>query len=405
MKDMLGRDEAISLESALSLVKESIRPSLKEETVRPRAGRVISRDVFSPEDLPPFSRSTVDGFAVVAEDTFGMPCYLSLVGEVRMASAPEFGLKRGEAAVIPTGGMLPEGADAVVMLEHAQRLDAKTIEVQKPAAPGENVITKGEDFKEGEIVLRRGRRLRPQDVAALAGLGIVEVFVHERPVVSIIATGDELLPAESPLRPGFVRDMNSSTLSGLVETEGGIAVLRGIVKDDYALIRDALEASLGDSHMALISGGSSVGTRDLVAGVIKEMGVLLFHGVSMKPGKPMIAGHLRGKPVFGLPGHPAAVMLCFEVFVRPALRLLSGVEGQYASGAVKATLTRAIRSTPGRREFFRVSLVLVDGRWLAAPVLGKSGLIRTLVRADGTVSVPPEKQGLSEGELVEVRLF
>lgn len=411
MKDMLGRDDAICVKDGIELIIKNLPTPPPEEhsvSLEDSYGRVLSRDVSSPEDLPSFSRSTVDGFAVIAEDTFGQPSYLAVCGEVLMGEEPRLELKRGQAAKIATGGMLPQGANAVVMLEHAAHMEGGMIEVLKPVAPGGNIIAKAEDVKKGQTILTRGRRLRPQDVAVMAGLGIKDVFVYEKPCVSIISTGDEIVPHTACLKSGFIRDMNSFTLKGAIEKEGGIALKKGILKDDYALIESVVRESLKDSRIILITGGSSVGTRDLTAKIISNMGRLLFHGVSMKPGKPTMAGIINDTVVFGIPGHPAAVMICFEVFIKPALRLLSGLAYERfldRKNRLQARLTKSIRSASGKEEYFRVSLHEADGEVLAVPVLGKSGLISTLVKADGVVSVLPQQLGIEEGEMVEVRLF
>lgn len=421
MKDMLGRGEAIGVKDALGLIASGLAgfpQRLEKERIglEDSYGRVLSEDISSPEDLPCFTRGTVDGFAVFSGDTFGLPAYLDVTHEIPMGREPGFALKRGEAAKIPTGGALPIGADAVLMLEHAQEIDGRMIEAQRRLAPGENVIARGEDAKKGDAALKAGMRLRPQDVALLAGLGIKDVSVYHRPRVSIISTGDEIVPHEShlsdgghkPLSPGLVRDANSIALAGLVREAGGVALRRGIFRDRYDEIRGAIDESLKDSQMALITGGSSVGARDMVARTIGDAGSLLFHGVSMKPGKPLMAGFIGGIPVFGLPGHPAAVALCFGVFVRPALRLISGITEDGFSGranTVAARLTRGVRSVAGRQDYIRVSLREEGGLVLATPVLGKSGLISTLINAHGVVEVPPERLGLDENEQVEVRLF
>ncbi|GAB4390139.1 MAG: molybdopterin-binding protein [Thermodesulfovibrionales bacterium] len=414
MADMLGRDEAVSAEEALRLLLESFPTSGLTRAVvslDEACGRVLSEDVESPEDLPGFSRSTVDGFAVLSRDTYGAtegsPAYLEVTREILMGEEPGFELAPGEAARISTGGMLPGGADAVVMLEHAQFLDERSIEVLRPVAQGENVIQRGEDARKGEVVLGKGHRLRPQDVAVLAGLGVARAPVYERPVVSIISTGDEVVPPEARLRPGLVRDMNSYNLAGLVTREGGSAVRMGIFRDEYDSIREAFDRAVRESDMVLVSGGSSVGSRDMTARIMADAGTVLFHSVSIKPGKPLIAGIASGKPVFGLPGHPRAVSVCFDNFVAPVLRRLAGLAPEGASGlgrTVRARLAKSVSSSPGRQEYISVYLETVDGELHAVPVPAKSGLITAAVRGQGTVCVPAGSSGIEKGETVEVRL-
>ena len=417
MKDMLGREEVITVERAIDLIFSNLSPDLPPEEnlkIYESFGRILSGDLFSPEDLPNFSRSTVDGFAVSAADTFGstegMPSYLNIRYEIVMGKEPSFELQKGDVAKIATGGMLPKGADAAVMFEHTQQVDAGMIEVLKPVAPGENVIQAGEDVKKGACVLQKGHRLRPQDIGVLAGLGIEDVSVYEQPKVSIISTGNEIVPPDKPVRPGQVRDINSYNLAGLVSDSGAIPIIEGIFNDDYEIIRDVVEKSIIDSNIVLISGGSSVGAKDVTAKVIDDLGKpgVLFHGVSLKPGKPTIGGIINNIPIFGLPGHPAAVSVCFEIFIRPLIKTLSGVTKErfdIDKRTIKARIARNISSSPGREEHIGVFLKESQGEIWAVPILGKSGLITPLIKADGTAVIPLRKIGVEEGEIVEVRLF
>lgn len=417
MKDMLGREELITVEKALELLcrySPFKRPPEISLPIDKTYGMIISRDIISPEDLPSFDRSTVDGFAVNSAGTFGategLPAYLPVRAEILMGDMPDFVLRKGEVAKIATGGMLPEGADSVVMFEHTQQIDETMIEVLKPVSPGENVIQTGEDASKNECVLQCGHRLRPQDIGALAGLGMTGIWVYEKPRVSIISTGDEIVSADKPLKPGQVRDINSYMLSGLILNAGGIPLKKGIFSDRYEIIKGVVERSLQDSEMVLITGGSSVGTKDVTANVINDLGRpgVLFHGVSLKPGKPMIGGIADSVPVFGLPGHPAAVNVCFEIFVRPVLNIQSGLNEQRSDKGkriIKARITKNISSSPGREEHIGVALEERNGEIWAIPLLGKSGLITTLTRADGTAVIPLRKLGIQEGEIVEVRLF
>ncbi len=416
MRDMLGREDAVSVAEAQRRLAAHIilrEPAVSDLSMQESYGRVLAEDLHSPEDLPAFPRSTVDGFAVIAADTFGatenMPVYLNVTHEVFMGKEPGFSLKKGTSAKIPTGGMLPLSADAVVMLEYVQSAGGEVIEVLKPVAPGENVISVGEDVKKGDIILKKGSRLRPQDVAALAGVGITTVAVYEKPKVSIISTGDEIVPAYSSPLPGQVRDVNSYNLAGLVLETGGIPVRKGIFRDEYELLRDVLEESVNSSGMVVITGGSSVGVMDMTAKIIGSLGSpgVIFHGVTLKPGKPTIGGVVNGVPVFGLPGHPAAVSVCFHLFVRPVLKMLAGISGKEYLGkaAISARMAKNVSSDAGREEHIRVAIEERDGELWAVPVLGKSGLIRTLVMADGTVTIPSGIRGIEEGETVGVVLF
>jgi len=415
MKDMLGRGESLPPGEALKRVLDTLpprTPQIEEIAIEEAYGRVLARPVHSPEDLPDFMRSTMDGFAVIAEDTFGategLPAYLKIAGEVKMGEAPAFSIKRGECARIPTGGMLPAGADAVLMLEHANEISETEIEALKPVPPGQNLIRKGEDAGKGELLLKGGCLLRPQDIAAFAGVGIIKVNVYKKPRVSIIVTGDEIISPSEELRPGCVRDINSFTLAGLIMREGGVPFKEGTVKDDYSLLNEVFEKALAHSDMVLITGGSSVGERDYTANLIAGKGRVIFHGVAMKPGKPTIGGIAGERPVFGLPGHPAAVLISFEVFVKPLLRRISGRLEKPAlkgAGKVEAKISKDVASSVGRTQYIPVSLFLKDGNLWAEPVLGPSGLIRTLLKADGAIVAPEGRGGVNKGEMVEVELF
>lgn len=372
-------------------------------------GRVTSSDIISPEDLPAFSRSTVDGYAVNSLDTFGAkessPVYLTIKNEILMGYEANFTLMRGEAAIIPTGGMLPPGADAVVMLEDVQLVDKHTIEILKSVAPNENVIQKGEDIKKGDRILLKGHKLRHQDIGALAGVGIKEVDVYRRVFLSIISTGDEIVPFDCPIKIGQIRDINSFTLTGLIRETGSVPINKGIFRDNYHEIKTAILNSLEDSDVILISGGTSAGNKDMTADIINDIGKpgVLFHGVAIKPGKPMIGGVVNNKPILGLPGHPAAVIVCFNQFVRPIINKLMGIfsEKNFLR-KVTARLTKSIASSAGREDHIKVYLEKRDNELFATPILGKSGLITTLVKADGVLIIPCDMLGINEGEKVEV---
>ncbi len=416
MKDLLGRDEAVKVNEARELfLKQNLRePEAESVSIDDSYGRVLSREITSPEDLPGFNRSTMDGFAVHSADTFGasdtMPVYLEVKGQVLMGEKPRISVQRGEAVQIPTGGMLPAGSDSVVMFEYTNMVDGSIVEVMKTLSPNENIIRADEDVKKGEMVFQGGRRLRPQDVGALAGLGILEVDVFKKPVVSIIGTGDEVVPPDKPLSIGKVRDINSYNLAGLIAGCNAVPLKKGIIKDDLQKLRNAVKESISQSDMVLITGGSSVGTKDYTAQVIDELGEpgVLFHGVAMKPGKPLIGGIVNGVPLFGLPGHPAAITVSFETFIDPLLMRMSGERPFLhipSRRQLKALFSRNLASSTGREEHIRVSVEKRNGALWAVPVLGKSGLVRTLVQADGIVIIPMTKSGIYEGEEVEVRLF
>jgi len=426
VKDMLGRSGVVTREEALRVIAErySLPPIPSEEvSIGLSLGRITAQEIISPVDLPEFNRSTMDGYAVRSADTFGAAegraAYLRIVGDIPMGKLPERGVATGEAMRIATGGALPLGADAVMMLEHTQPIDGEGIEVVKAVAPRENVTLAGEDIRKGEPVLVKGSVIRPQDMAALAGMGIMNIAVFEKPRVAIISTGNEIVPADTVPGPGQIRDSNSYSLEGLITQVGCVPVKMGIIPDEYGRLRRALGDAIQSCNLVLFTGGSSVGASDFTANVISDMGPpgVLVHGVSIKPGKPLIVGLVIRKerneqvPVFGLPGHQAAVAVCFELFVKPVLTRLTGVvphpalEGISPGRTVKAKLARSISSSPGREDHVRVTLEKHDDGLWARPVFGASGLISTLVKAAGTVVVPVNKIGIEAGEEVEVRLF
>jgi molybdopterin molybdotransferase len=373
--------------------------------------RITYEDILAPENLPGFKRSTVDGFAVRSQDTFGakenMPVYLTVKGHIPMGVAPDFSLNPGEAASIGTGGMLPEGADAVVMIEHVNVVSSDLIEILKPIGPGENVIFEDEDIKKGELVIPKGHKLKPQDIGALAGLGISQIKVVKKPLIAIILTGDEIIPHIEKVTPGKIRDINSFTLAGLIDLAGGIPLKMGIVKDDYKELKAIVNKAYELADIILITGGTSAGIKDMTAQIINELGEpgIIFHGVSIKPGKPIIAGVCNNKPVFGLPGHPVAVYICFELFVKPVINKMLGLTDKTYKPKVKAKLTKSISSQAGRRDFIRVYLEEKEGELLATPLLSKSGLIMTLVKANGILCIPEDLLGFEKDELVEVEIL
>lgn len=373
--------------------------------------RALAVPLAAPHDLPTFPRATVDGYAVRAADTYGasasLPAYLTVVGEVAMGRRAELHLNVGQAAVVHTGGMIPSGADAVVMVEHTQMVDEASLEVYRPVAVGENVIQVGEDVRAGEVLFPAGHRLRPQDIGGLMALGVTHVEVARRPRVAILSQGDEVVPPEAEPEPGQVRDVNSYTLAALTRRAGGEPLLKwGILPDRLEALQAAAREAHTQAEVVVFTAGSSVSVRDMTAQVIGGLGTpgILTHGVSVKPGKPTILAVCDGKPVFGLPGNPVSAMVIFQLFVAPTIALLMGAEVPPERN-VSARLARNIASQTGREDYVPVRLEQRAGEVWAEPVFGKSNLIYTLVRADGLVRVPLDSNGLSEGETVEVRLF
>jgi len=374
-------------------------------------GRVTAARYVSPTGLPAFARSSMDGYSVRAADTFGatesLPAYLELTGEVPMGRAPQVALGSGDAAVAFTGGMLAEGADAVVMIEHTQQVDDGTIEVTRPVAPGENVVQRNEDVLPGDEVVPAGQTVRPQDIGALLALGITQVSVAKRPRVAIVSTGDELVLPDVTPGQGQVRDINTYTVAALVEWAGGIPVPVGVFPDHLDTQCAAARKAMGLGDVVVFSAGSSMGSRDMTAAALSGLGEpgVLVHGISIKPGKPTIAGLAGQTPVFGLPGNPVSAMVVFDLLVRPVIRALMGCVPTEFRPTVTARLTKDVPSASGRQDYFPVSLSQGTGGMVAEPVFGKSNLIFTLVRADGIASVPLNSGGLYAGEPVRVALF
>jgi len=376
--------------------------------------RVLAEDIIAKENIPGFNRATVDGYALKAGDTFGasdgLPAYLEVIGEIRMSEIPSLLVCSGQTARISTGGMLPEGADAVVMLEYTEQIDETMIEANRPVALWENVLRADEDIKKGEILLKKGQLLRPQDIGLLAALGWGTVLVYKKPGVAIISTGDEIVPVHSQPKPGQVRDINLYALGASVEEIGAIPHYRDIIPDDELALEKELRKCIESDEidMVLISGGSSVGSRDYTLKVLNHLGSpgVLVHGLALKPGKPTIISLNNQKPIIGLPGHPVSTLIVFESIVK---KILSDLKGEILplglNRTVEALLENNIASEGGREEFIRVILKKKDGKFWAVPVLGKSGMISTLAKADGYIVIGLNQEGLYQGDLVTVYLF
>jgi len=412
---LLPPDEARTL--LLSHLSQPI-PDSEFIDVPSSLGRILAEDIIAPHPLPDFQRSTVDGYAVHAGDTHGasdsLPAYLNLIGEVPMGNAPAFEISSGQCALIHTGGMLPDGADAVVMLEYTQSVQQKEIEIFRAAADGENVIRVGEDVALGQTIQARGSLLRPAEIGGLMALGIVKVKVVRKVRVGLISTGDEVIdPGQSP-RPGQVRDVNSFTLGALVEKSGGIARLYGIIPDEFDALKKAAAKALSECDVVIITAGSSASTRDMTADVIRSLGApgVLVHGINTRPGKPTILGACDGKAVIGLPGNPVSALVNGYLFVVPVIEKLLGAHPR-PKPTILARLTVNLPSQAGREDWWPVKLREspfpskrgggdeVD----ANPIFGKSNLIFTLAAADGLLRIPPDATGLSAGDVVEVLLI
>jgi molybdopterin molybdotransferase len=374
-------------------------------------GRTLSQAVKAGDSLPPFPRSTVDGYALRASDTYGasssLPSYLNLIGEILMGVPSDYVIKPTQAILIHTGGMIPSGADSVVMLEDTQKTKPDEIEVLKPVAEGENILQTGEDVQAGDVVIPAGRKLRAQEIGGLMALGVTEINVVQQPCVGILSTGDELIsPWEEP-QLGQIRDVNSYTLASLVRRTGGKPVLRGIIPDRYDDLFQTAKDAHQEDDIVVITAGSSVSAHDQTAEIIQQLGSpgVLVHGVSIRPGKPTILAVADGVPLIGLPGNPVSALVVAGLFVVPVIRRLLGVGEEEIKPQVQAKLTLNVSSETGREDYLPVKLSPGEDGWLAEPVFGRSNLIFTLVRADGLVRIPSEATGLPANSVVDVQLF
>jgi molybdopterin molybdotransferase len=399
----------------LALYERFPSVGMEEVELATAHGRVLAASIAAPEDVPGFLRASMDGYAVRAQDTFGAsvgaPQYLEIKGEVPMGVAPGRGVVSGETLRVPTGAMLPEGADAVVMLEYTAEHPDGTLEVRRAVAPGENVLSPGEDVAAGATLFPAGRRLRPQEIGLLAALGVTHVQAYKKPGVAIFSSGDEIVPLDGQPGPGQVRDSNAYLAAAQVAEWGGLPQRHGIIPDDFAALQRTLAAALDASDLILISGGSSVGARDLSLHAIQALpgAEVLVHGVALRPGKPTILaamGPAGQKPLLGLPGHPASAAVVMQVLGRPLLLRLGGLTAQASWGrTISAQLSRNLAGATGREDYVRVRLRPEGDMIWADPVLGPSGLLSPLVKSDGLVMIPLGVEGLFKGEEVTVQLF
>lgn len=388
------------------------RTAVEEIAAAAALGRVPASPVTSPAALPGFARATVDGFAVRAADTWGasegLPSYFDVVGSVAMGRAAEVAVRAGGAVAIPTGGALPEGADAVVMVEHTAATLPGTIEVVRPVAPGDGLVRADEDVAPGAVVAPSGRPLRAQDLGLLAAAGVTTVRVHARPKVTILSTGDEVVPPDTErLRPGQVRDATASALAALVEQAGGVPRLGGIVPDDSGALEAALRDALAASDLVVVSAGSSVGARDQTAAAVGTLGTIWCHGLALKPGKPTLLAECPAGagaapvPVVGLPGNPLSALVVFRLIGVALVWRLAGCGEPPPEPAVQATLARDLPSAAGRLDVVQVTLA----GGVATPLFGPSARLSLLAQADGWVVVPEDANGLDAGTPVTVTLY
>ena len=393
-------------EEVLALIETEFAPLGAAETVSLTAamGRVLAEDIAATEYVPDFDRSTVDGYAVRARDTFGctdaIPAILPLQGEVLMGEGAEFTLNPEECVAVPTGGAVPRGADSVVMVEYTEDYGDDTIGISKSAAPGQNMIFRGDDVYPGKVILQKGRVLSSQDIGALAAIGRIAVPVAKKLKIGVISTGDELVPPEAVPGPGQVRDVNSPMLEAMLTAFGAEVKNYGIVIDDEKLLSEKVHAAVAECDAVLLSGGSSVGVKDAACRIIESMGSLLLHGIAIKPGKPTILGKTGEKPLVGLPGHPVAAYFITKIFILPLLARLMGRKQE--GYTTTARVTESISANHGRAQVHCCRLQRRDGHLWASPIRGKSGLITTLAGADGYFIIDRDCEGLPQGAEVQV---
>lgn len=372
-------------------------------------GRTASEDIASEVNIPDFNRSTVDGYAIKSADTFGVnesiPAFLELIGSVEMGSATDIIIKSGKAVYVPTGGMIPEGADGMIMIEYIEEMDDHTIAAYSPIAPGENIIKIGDDVLKGEKLISKGKVVRPQDIGTLAAAGVRQIKVFEKPRIAVISTGDEIVDPFGSKKLGQVRDINTYTLSAMAEELGAKVTVKQVISDEYELLEKAVEAALVDNHIVLVSGGSSVGNKDVTAKVIAAMGEpgVFVHGIAIKPGKPTIVGKAKGKALFGLPGHPVSALIVFKVLIEHLIEKLMSRENQKLH--LIAECASNVHSSPGKETFQMVELESTPNGYLAVPLHGKSGAISLVSRSRGFIRISNNKEGLSKGEIVKVELL
>jgi molybdopterin molybdotransferase len=388
------------------------RTRVEECALGDALGRVSAQPIVCAHDLPGFARSALDGFAVRASDTFGasssVPAGLTVRGQVEMGRPPSIAVAPGEAVAIPTGGALPDGADAIAMVEHTTPAVGGTVDVLQPVAPGEGVVRADEDVRAGTEVVPSGQRLRPAQLGVLAAAGVTSVAVFARPRVSIFSTGDEVVAPETPhLEIGQVRDATASALAGMTRRSGGAPEIGEIIPDEFAHMRASLEAALEHSDLVVVSAGSSVGARDLTAEVVGSLGDpgIWCHGLAIKPGKPTLLAECGDVPILGLPGNPVSALVVFGLIGLPLIQRIGGNTRPTPIPRLPAVLTRDVPSAPGRLDVVQVRLAQSTPEACEAePLFAKSSALSVLALADGQIQVPEEASGLYSGAEVMVEL-
>jgi len=404
----------VSVDEARKILEQNFAPKpvgTEDVLLSDAYNRVLATDVISPLDIPPFNRSTVDGYAVNADDTFGAeearPVSLRLTGQVRVGESPRLRVKKGTAAEIVTGAPIPEGADSVVMIEYTERKE-NTILVRQSVALSENVMKAGSDIRKGETILKKPTLLGPYEIGVLSAIGLARVSVYKRPRVAVFSTGAEVVELGKPLKGGKIFDINSHALSAAIAECGGQPISMGIVQDEKDMMTRALRKALFDADVVITSGGVSVGPTDIIPKVLDTLGKpgVIVYGMAIKPGKPTTIALVKDKPVFSLPGHPASALLIFHLFVRPILIRMTGKRPEPPL-TVKAMTSTRFFSARGRRTYVTVALNRgKEGNIIASPVpVGLSGAITTMMKAHGFATVHESQQFIEKDQVVEVEIF
>lgn len=402
----------VSINEARKIIEENFKEfdfKLEYVDIENASNRYLAENIYSSINVPQFNRSTVDGYSIKVEDSHGansaIPSILNILGEVKMGEAIDYNVENGQAYYVPTGGMVPDGANGMIMIENTEKMDSSTLLLYKPISQGDNIISKGDDIREGELALEKGRLINSEVIGVLAALGIGKVPVFVKPKFHIISTGDEIISIEEELTLGKIRDINSYTLTTLIQNMGGQVVGKAIVKDNYDLLQSELRKAIDISDVVLISGGSSVGTKDYTHKVIDSFNGkgVLFHGLGIKPGKPTILGEANGKMVFGLPGHVVSSIVVFKAIIEYYIKNKFG--SKEITPRVHAIIDQNFPSNPGLETYQMVKLLEKEGKFYATPTFGKSGMISLLSNSQGYIIIGSHEEGINKGEEREVFLL
>ncbi len=411
---MKGFSKNMKVQEAIDLAVKKLEPLpiitlfLKETSIQ---NYILKETIYAKRTSPPFDRSAVDGYAIRAEDSFSAsesnPMLVKVVDSINMGVSPLKKVEKGFAVQVPTGGVIPDGANAVIMIEDTNKIDNDYLELYAVLPPGKNISKKGEDIKEGEMLFETGHKLRSVDRGFLLSAGITEIKVSKLPTIAIIVTGDELTEPWNFIAPGQIPEINSFNLFDLCLDENWKPIKVGIIKDNEEDLRNAIEKTIASYDVVFINAGTSVGKRDLAPVILHDLGDIIFHGLAMRPGGPVLCAKVDKKIVFGIPGFPTASIIAFRFIIRPIIRSLLGLSDHNSEKTVPAKISRNVSSKLGRMDFLRVKLVKYNiENYIAEPIqIGGSGILKNIIQADGFVIIPESSEGLKEGDLVEVVLW